>query len=139
MNFNLDEQIFLKNDTTNKVYTLTINKNENQRGYNVTREWTVPDKDQLASKTDSFPMFIQAAELMEHLYTERIQHGYIEVMRRQGIKKRATEVARHKIGDSSFASIPNVTPPPGPTMVDKMNARHTTTITDRMSFGKKKS
>lgn len=137
--FNLDEQIFLKNDKTNKVYTLTLNKDKQ---YNVTREWTIPNQTSLAIKTDSFALFKQAAEFMENHYNERIEHGYVEVMRRQGVIKKSTLVEKHKVTEVVKQRDPvyenSVTgQAPGKRIEDLIKSRHQTTIADRMNFGNK--
>lgn len=134
--FNMDEQIFLKNDKTNKVYTLTLNKIE--KTYDITREWTVPGQSVLASKTDKFPLFKQAAELMEHLYNDRIKNGYVEVMRRQNVKKRSPQINKHSGLETNKDYIPvdektTVTGvQPGQYLQNIIQSRHRTTIHDRI-------
>lgn len=145
--FSLDEQIFLRNDTDNKVYTLTINRHEKTKSYDVTREWTIPNSNQLASKTDRFPLFKQAADLFESLYQERIKHGYTEVVRRAGIKKTATKIDTHKIFETKRDFVPNApkpdqiaqsaTPAPGRNIASDFQSRHVTGIHDRIEAFKK--
>ena len=135
--FNLDEQIFMRNDKSNKVYTLTINRGETPAPYEVTREWTVPNQDQLASKTDSFPLFKQAAEFMQKHYNERLVNGYIEIMRREGIKKRGAKVEKHK-GNEKISTIPDeqkiTGTQPGKIVQDSIHSRQRTSIHDRLEF-----
>lgn len=129
MSFNIDEQIFMRNDKTDKVYTLTLNKNSGR--YDVTREWTIPNQSQLASKTDSFPLFKQAAEFIEKHYKERIQNGYIEVMRRVGVVKINSTKEQHKISE---IIIPPDKPPSNTNIYTSLQARHRTGIHDRLDF-----
>lgn len=138
--FNLDEQIFLRNDQTNKVYTLTLNRNKNPTTYDVTREWTVPNQQQLASKTDRFPIFKQAAEQMEKLYTERIENGYIEIMRRQGIIKSATKIDIHKWTETINPIRADIVTgkSPGKQLEQAVQSRQRTGIFDRIDAFKRK-
>lgn len=143
-NFSIDEQIFFKNDKTNKVYTLTLNQNDKPKTYDVTREWTVPNQAHLASKTDKFPIFRQAAELMDHLYNERIKKGYIEVMRRQGIKKQSGKIEKHLGTETRNDYAPTPDQPvtsiaPGKQVENAIQSRHVTTIQDRLQFLKNRS
>lgn len=134
--FNVDEQIFLRNDKTNKVYTLTINRTDRSSSYDVTREWTVPNQTQLAQKTDRFMMFKQAAQFMEKHYNERIANGYIEVMRKTGVIKKAAKIESHK--GTEIVTVDDKTTVTGPTQGQKIEnmiqSRHRTTIHERINF-----
>lgn len=134
MTFNLDEQIFLKNDTTSKVYTLTLN--QSAQAYDVTREWTIPGQPVLATKTDRFMNFKQAIDFLDLHFKERIANGYIEIMRRTGIKKTSNKIEKHKhvekIGKQEDGPIaPNL---PGLKVEERIMARQITSIHDRIGI-----
>lgn len=138
--FNLDEQIFLRNEETNKTYTITVNKHEN--AYDVTREWSVPKQDILAAKTDRFSRFTDAAKLARQLYDERIANGYTEIMRRHGVAKRGQKVEKH--GAKASTEVPPPTPDtavtgpkPGSIVENMIRKRHITTLDERIAFSKK--
>lgn len=136
--FNMDDQIFLRNDQTNKIYTITINRNKNPTSYNVTREWSVPNQTQLASKTDRFLIFKQAAEHIEKLYNERIKNGYIEVMRRQGVIKQNIKTEKPGAMPITLDREDAVTGQPvGRQLETNFQSRHRTGISDRIEVLKK--
>lgn len=145
LNFNIDEQIFLKNDKTEKVYTLTLNRSSKPIAYDVTREWTIPNQTQLASKTDRFTMFKQAAEFIEKQYRERIENGYAEIMRKQDVIKQSQKIETHKISEKPAK--PNLTDStvdrnktsPGRLLENSIQKRLITGITDRIKFSNTKS
>lgn len=132
-NFALDEQIILRNMQSNKTYALTIN--QYGRAFDVTREWTVPNQEELASKTDRFYTMPQAAKLLQELYETRVRNGYQEILRRPNMKKSASKVETHKV-ELAKSDIPQqpVTSVPGQRIDRMITERQKTGIFDRIKY-----